>query len=249
MNKSVAAKLLRQTLTSPATLAKLAARGMFASVLLNMPPDVCNGDITTYLNGVSTKHGVLEVYAPGDETGWAVVCKDGNHTGETELIYGVWTLHREPVEIGFVTGGVIEVEEVGEVDVMFKATLGEVVKVEELGAGVNLDMVPAAFDLEEIITEVAEACDLTPEDVDTGGLLAEVLSGAVIPEHGEVVLAEAQATPDVLESSKAYDDMSEAELLKEIEGVAPYQYATDAQVEEFVRKNRERAECKAEGSA
>ncbi len=233
MKKSVAAKILAQTLTSPATLAELAARGMFASVLLNMPSDIHNANLTICFKGIKTKRNVLECYAPGDETGWAVVYKNAEdiveHTHETELIYGVWTLHREPVK-----------------KIEFVEAPGDAPKVEEPGAGINLDMVPAAFDLEEIITEASKAYDGDKGPTD-GEIIAAVKGKADLADV--IVRMSAAVTGDVLESSKAYDDMSEAELLKEIEGVAPYQYDTDAQVEEVVRKNRERAECKAEGAA
>ena len=92
-----AASVLRTILTSPATLTKLAARGMFASKPLNMPPDIHSGNITILCDGEVSHKPVIEVYAPGDETGWAVVYKpteDGGYTGETELIFGKWLLCR-----------------------------------------------------------------------------------------------------------------------------------------------------------
>ena len=94
---SYAVSVLGAVLTSPATLAKLAARGMFASVPLSMPPDIHSANIKTLFEGEVTEQSIIEVYAPGDETGWAVVYKprgDGMHTGETELIWGQWELKR-----------------------------------------------------------------------------------------------------------------------------------------------------------
>ncbi len=93
-----AASIMRTVLTSPATLAKLAARGMFASVSLGMPQDIHSANIQILFDGEVTTKSIIEVYAPGDETGWAVAyvpSKDGKHTGETELIWGKWELVRD----------------------------------------------------------------------------------------------------------------------------------------------------------
>lgn len=92
-----AESILRNVLSSPATLAKLAARGLFASVPLNMPPDIHNVDWTILFEDEPCTKSIIEVYAPGDESGWAVCYKpsvDDVHTGETELIFGRWQLVR-----------------------------------------------------------------------------------------------------------------------------------------------------------
>lgn len=135
---SFAKDILETVLSSPVTLSKLAASGMFASVLLGIPSDVHNADFKIHYEGVLTKRSVLEVYAPGDETGWAVVYKeavDGFHTGEIELIWGKWELFQDdepssivPVEVAFGTG---------------------------------------LIDLEEIVAEVTEAVGLEAVDVDS----------------------------------------------------------------------------------
>ncbi len=90
--------IMRAVLASPATLAKLAARGMFASVPLNMPQDIHSANLEIRFEGKVTERSIIEVYAPGDETGWAVMYKSseaGLHTGETELIWGRWELVRD----------------------------------------------------------------------------------------------------------------------------------------------------------
>ena len=264
MRKSVADKILAQTLTSPATLAKLAARGMFASIPLNMPPDIHNANITICLKGVPIKRGVLECYAPGDETGWAVVYKlevDGLHTGEVELIYGVWTLHREAPDFS---------REAQKAKQQF----------------VDVDHVPGGeFDLEEIIKEVSEVCDLGEDEMDASSLLRVMTAQAVdeIPFDASMedkpgmtkvdmdakIIASLTAKSSVAEKIVAGEievlasndcaDISESDLIKEIEGGAPvlvkdvelpddpksYQYPTDAEVEEAVSRNRERVEHKA----
>jgi hypothetical protein len=94
---SVAESIMHNVLTSPVTLAKLAARGMFVSVPLNMPQDIHSVDWTILFDGEPTIKSIIEIYAPGDNTGWAVAYKpnvDGKHTGETELIFGQWQLVR-----------------------------------------------------------------------------------------------------------------------------------------------------------
>lgn len=93
-----AASILSAVLSPPATLAKLAARGMFASVPLNMPPDIYSANLQILFEGEVTTKSILEVYAPGDESGWAVVYKsdeDGKFVAETELVWGKWELVRE----------------------------------------------------------------------------------------------------------------------------------------------------------
>ncbi len=93
--------IMRSVLASPATLAKLAARGMFASVPLGMPQDLHSINLQILFEGEVTTRSILEVYAPGDETGWAVAYMldgKGSPTGETELIWGKWELVRGAIE-------------------------------------------------------------------------------------------------------------------------------------------------------
>lgn len=106
---SFAQKILETVLSPPVALSKLsklAAQGMFASVLLDIPSNVHNADFKIHYEGVPTKRSVLEVYAPGDETGCAAVYKESVnsfHSGEVELIWGKWELFQgvEPVEVVF----------------------------------------------------------------------------------------------------------------------------------------------------
>lgn len=93
-----AADILGKLLTSPVTLEKLAAAGKFASMPLMLPQDVCTVDWRILLDGELLSCYVVEVYAPGNETGWAVVYKDteAGRIGEMELIYGNWELIRGP---------------------------------------------------------------------------------------------------------------------------------------------------------
>ncbi len=99
MSASKAAEILGTLLTSPTTLEKLGAAGIFASVPLSMPRDVQTVDWKILFEGEPTVHLPIEVYAPGDESGWAVVTKlaeDGTYCGQTELIRGRWELIRGP---------------------------------------------------------------------------------------------------------------------------------------------------------
>ena len=97
MSDSKAANILGNLLTSPVTLEKMGAEGKFASVPLSIPRDVQTVDWTILFEGKPTTYFPIEVYAPGDESGWAVVYKpadDGSHTGQSELIHGRWELIR-----------------------------------------------------------------------------------------------------------------------------------------------------------
>ncbi len=188
---SFAKTLLEAVLTSPATLAKLSARGMFVSIPLGIPGDVHNANYKIYFNGLLTKRSVLECYAPGDDSGWAVVYKeavDGMHTGEIELIWGQWELTRGEADysrkaqkknlfadVGFDSGLL-----------GFKATPGEKVVIGEEDVG--------AFDIEAIIAEVSEACSLGPDEVNASDLL-EVMTVAEIPKALDAVAT--PALPDV----------------------------------------------------
>ena len=89
--------VLRNVLTPLVTLDKLAAQGLFVSVPLNLPHDIHHVDWTILFDGEPCSKSITEVYAPGDDTGWAVCYKPGDnneHTGETELIHGHWQLVR-----------------------------------------------------------------------------------------------------------------------------------------------------------
>ncbi len=92
-----AVDILGKLLTPPVTLAKLAAAGKFASVPLGLPLDVQTVDWEILFEGEPTKYIPIEIYAPGDESGWAVVyvpTEDGSHCGQAELISGRWELSR-----------------------------------------------------------------------------------------------------------------------------------------------------------
>ncbi|KKL14100.1 hypothetical protein LCGC14_2519170 [marine sediment metagenome] len=178
---SVAKYMLATVLSSPVTLAKFAASGMFASVLLMIPQDVHSADIKVHYEGVLTKRFVLEVYAPGDETGWAVVYKeavDGIHTGEVELILGKWELFRgetdysreaqkgkREAEAGLaldLAKGLISEDSL----VAFKATPGETVHIDL--REVDPDTIPEGEPtLDGIIKDVAAAGGLSPDDADS----------------------------------------------------------------------------------
>ncbi len=93
-----AADILDKLLTPPVTLAKLAAEGKFASVPLGLPLDVQAVDWEILFEGEPTDYMPIEIYAPGDESGWAVVtvpAEDGSYCGQTELIRGRWELSRK----------------------------------------------------------------------------------------------------------------------------------------------------------
>lgn len=64
------------------TLEKLAAEGKFCSSPLNIPANVHKVDYVFYLDGVKQNNIFLtEVYAPGDDTGWAVVYRGRGDKG------------------------------------------------------------------------------------------------------------------------------------------------------------------------
>lgn len=85
-------------LASAETLTKLAAEGKFLSSRLELPTDWSTTDFAFYLDGVKQTDDALffkEIYAPGDESGWAVIY---NRTepwdGGTRVVYGRWTVKR-----------------------------------------------------------------------------------------------------------------------------------------------------------
>lgn len=169
--------ILQSVLSPPATLAKMAARGMFASVPLNMPPDISRGNLVVHFEGVVTEHSVIECYAPGDETGWAVVLKadaDGQHRGQVDLIWGKWLLVRNDPSVKAaepkVIDGVKTISEVVDISLADLAVLG----MEEASK-------PQPEEVEDISTEdlirkTAEAIGLSLKDVDIDSL-AEAVNG------------------------------------------------------------------------
>ncbi len=86
-------------LTDACTLTSLAAAGRFASSPLKIPTDVHSAKFRFLLNGQEFRPdspSIVEIYAPGDDTGWAVVYIDNEvpFTGGTELIRGDWRIYR-----------------------------------------------------------------------------------------------------------------------------------------------------------
>ena len=80
------------------TLESLAAEGKFISATQKVPQDWQSADWKFTNNGVELPGvGIVEVFAPGDESGWAVCYvagEEGKFTGETELIRGNWAIER-----------------------------------------------------------------------------------------------------------------------------------------------------------
>ncbi len=76
------------------TLERLAAEGKFVSATHELPPDVCTARRDIWLNGRPYHEPVAEIYAPGDESGWAVVFDDLD-TGNTSLVKGNWSFRRK----------------------------------------------------------------------------------------------------------------------------------------------------------
>lgn len=83
------------------TLERLAAEGKFASSPLSIPANVHNADYAFWFNGVKQSNIFLtEIYAPGDESGWAIVYRPGENgdrlirdkTGEPilDVVQGNW---------------------------------------------------------------------------------------------------------------------------------------------------------------
>ncbi len=89
-------------LTPVETLTSLAAEGKYASVVHQLPWDVNTVGFQFSLNGeqLPPKTYIEEVYAPGDDSGWAVVIeytKDKPHIRSTRLVHGNWKMWREDV--------------------------------------------------------------------------------------------------------------------------------------------------------
>lgn len=83
------------------TLEKLAAEGKYANVDLAIPHDVLGTDLNVEMAGVDTRdYPVLEVYAPGDDSGWAVVYDSPERKRNnrsyllTKIIHGNWSISR-----------------------------------------------------------------------------------------------------------------------------------------------------------
>ncbi len=88
------------------TLEQLTAEGKYISVLHGLPCDTATAEWEFHLNGTLVDHTEVflkEIYAPGDDTGWAVVYRPmhdkqgrptGRQVGETELIHGNWHIKR-----------------------------------------------------------------------------------------------------------------------------------------------------------
>lgn len=81
--------------TDIVTLERLAAEGKFMSAKHQLPANWMTGNFAFTLNGVTLTNPELffvEIYAPGNETGWAVVYKKrtkGEHwDGATEVLHG-----------------------------------------------------------------------------------------------------------------------------------------------------------------
>ena len=84
-------------LTPVVTLERLAAESKFASVELSLPIDVCTTEFRFTLNGKPyTEFMIKEIYAPGDDTGWAVIYTPirDDMVHRTRVVYGNWGLHR-----------------------------------------------------------------------------------------------------------------------------------------------------------
>ncbi len=104
MNETTEPAIPIPDLTPIVTLGQLAAEGKYANADLILPADIHSDekDWQFSLNGESLEKGVFikEIYAPGDDTGWAVLYskKTGdNYTAATELVRGRWTMWRVPV--------------------------------------------------------------------------------------------------------------------------------------------------------
>jgi hypothetical protein len=72
------------------TLEELAEEGKYASIDHKLPPYLFRCDVNIFYGSTPVELVVREIYAPGDDTGWAVVHKKG--TKETQIIRGPWRL-------------------------------------------------------------------------------------------------------------------------------------------------------------
>ncbi len=85
-------KNVQTILTPVTTLARLAAEGKFASLDLNLPADQLYMNPNITLNGEPFTRFVTEVYAPGDNTGYALAYPYDRNAG-VELIKGNFALN------------------------------------------------------------------------------------------------------------------------------------------------------------
>ncbi len=89
------------SLTPIETLASLAAQNKYASSDNHLPTDVHTKDYEFTLNGEMLPEDtyIEEIYAPGDDSGWAVVLKprdldQPDQQRKTELVRGNWKIWR-----------------------------------------------------------------------------------------------------------------------------------------------------------
>ncbi len=90
-------------LTPVVTLGQLAADGKYANSETMLPEDIHDQDrhwkFSLKGKPVSDRTFIKEIYAPGDDTGWAVLyvkTHGGPYKGETELVRGRWKMWRVP---------------------------------------------------------------------------------------------------------------------------------------------------------
>ncbi len=79
-------------LTPVETLASLAAEGKFASINHQLP--INYNDCRCFLNGEEYT-SIVEVYAPGDDSGWALAYVRANGEQNQVLVHGNWKIVRE----------------------------------------------------------------------------------------------------------------------------------------------------------
>ena len=72
------------------TFEELAEEGKYASIDRKLPPYLFRCDVNIFYGSTPVELVVREIYAPGDDTGWAVVSKKGSK--ETQIIRGPWQL-------------------------------------------------------------------------------------------------------------------------------------------------------------
>ena len=78
------------------TLNSLAAEGKFASADLQIPSNVSSWeDVEIFLDGVKHEGSIFEIYAPGDDTGWAVIYTKEDDKKFYDLIHGNWSFKHD----------------------------------------------------------------------------------------------------------------------------------------------------------
>ncbi len=93
------------SLTPIETLSSLAAEDKYASVVHGLPWDVNTAGFRFSFNDapLPEKSYIEEIYAPGDESGWAIVIEYTERTEDkpsqrsTRLVHGNWKMWREDV--------------------------------------------------------------------------------------------------------------------------------------------------------